>query len=234
MAIQHPLQFDYGNHYNFSTFYAGNNQELIQQLQKSASGKGEQQIYFWGSQGLGKSHLLQACCFEAHLIQRSNFYLLLESEALPDPDILLGLEKTQLVCIDNIDNITGNQEWEYALFRFYNLHQELQNHLIISSSSPANALNISLPDLKTRLGWGLNMKINSLNDEQRIAALTMKAQTMGLELTPRTANYLLTRCVRDLPLLWEFLNKIDHATLAAQRKPTIPLIKEILQQNQSL
>ncbi len=234
MAIQHPLQFEYDSPYHFSNFYPANNQELIQQLQLCAEGSGEQQIFFWGSKGQGKSHLLQACCYCAHLAERSHFYLPLQSATLPDPEILDGLENSQLVCIDNIDIIAGNTEWEHAFFRFFNQHRENQNHLIMSASKPAALLDMSLPDVKTRLGWGLCLKINILNEQQQIAALTMKAQAMGLELTPRTANYLLTRCVRDLPSLWNFLGKIDHATLSAQRKPTIPLIKEILQQDQKL
>ncbi len=234
MATQHPLQFDYDTPYNFSSFYEGSNQELIQQLQKCATGNGEQQIFFWGNKGQGKSHLLQACCYSAHQEQRSYFYLPLDANNLPSPKILEDLEKIQLVCIDNIEIISGNKEWELAFFKFYNQHRDLQNQLIMSASKSISALNFLLPDLKTRLSWGLCLKINAFNDEQRIAALTKKAKTMGLEFTPRTANYLLTRCVRDLPSLWNFLDKIDHATLAEQRRPTIPLIRQILQQDQDL
>jgi DnaA family protein len=234
MAIQHPLHFEYDSPYKFSNFYQANNQELVRHLQLSATGNGEQQIFFWGGKGQGKSHLLQACCYSAHLGERSHFYLPLQSNALPDPEIIEGLENSQLVCIDNIDAIAGNTKWEHAFFRFYNRHWELQHHLIMSASKPVALLDYSLPDVKTRLSWGLCLKISGLNDEQQLAALTMKAQAMGLELTTRTANYLLTRCVRDLPSLWNFLDKIDHATLSAQRKPTIPLIKEILQQDQNL
>lgn len=234
MAIQHPLQFDYDTPYRFSHFFAGSNQELIQQLQACAIGQGEQQIYFWGGQGQGKSHLLQACCQNAHLQQRSHFYLLLMPQSLPDPEILSGLENYELVCIDNIEALCGIKEWEHALFKFYNQHHELNNNLIMASSIPATSLNIALSDLKTRLNWGLSLKIKPLTDEQRITALSMKAQIMGLEFTPRTANYLLTRCARDLPTLWDFLDKIDHATLSAQRKPTIPLIRKILQEDQNI
>jgi DnaA family protein len=231
MAQQQPLQFTYNTDTNFASFHAGCNQELVQQLQLGASGNGEQQIFIWGQLGQGKSHLLQACCHVAHNHQQSHFYLALAQTQTTNPDILSGLENTRLVCIDDIQTIAGNTEWEQAFFRFYNLHREQGNHLIIASSEAPAKLNIALPDLKTRLTWGLCLKINVMNDEQRIAALAMKAKTMGLEITPRTGQFLLSRCTRDLPSLWTLLEKIDYATLAAQRKPTIPLIKEILKQN---
>ena len=231
MTLQQPLQFTYNTVYDFASFHAECNQELVQQLQDCASGNGEQQIFIWGQQGQGKSHLLQACCQIAHRDQKSNFYLALAQNQATNPNILSGLENTKLVCIDDIQTITGNTVWEQAFFRFYNLHREQGNHLIIASSvAPAN-LNIALPDLKTRLAWGLCLKINAMNDEQRIAALVVKARTMGIEITPRTGQFLLSRCARDFPSLWTLLEKIDYATLAAQRKPTIPLIKEILKQN---
>ena len=232
MAQQQPLQFTYNTDYNFPSFHAGCNQELVQQLQQCASGNGEQQIFIWGQQGQGKSHLLQACCHAAHHRQQSNFYLALaQTQAAANPNILSGLENTKLVCIDDIQTIAGNTAWEQAFFRFYNQHREHGNHLIIASSVAPAKLNIALPDLKTRLAWGLSLKINTLNDEQRIAALVVKARTMGLEITPKTGQFLLSRCARDLPSLWTLLEKIDYATLAVQRKPTIPLIKEILKQN---
>ncbi len=231
MAQQQPLQFTYNTDYNFASFHTGCNQELVQQLQLSASGNGEQQIFIWGQLGQGKSHLLQACCHVAHNHQHSHFYLALAQTQITNPDILSGLENTRLVCIDNIQTIAGNTAWEQAFFRFYNLHREQGNHLIIASSEAPAKLNIALPDLKTRLTWGLCLKINTMNDEHRIAALAMKAKTMGLEITPKIGQFLLNRYARDFPSLWTLLEKIDYATLAAQRKPTIPLIKEILKKN---
>jgi len=231
MALQQPLQFTYNTDYDFASFHAECNQELVLQLQDCASGNGEQQIFIWGQQGQGKSHLLQACCQTAHRDQKSNFYLALAENQTTNPNILSGLENTKLVCIDDIQSITGNTVWEQAFFRFYNQHREQGNHLIIASSvAPAN-LNFELLDLKTRLAWGLCLKINAMNDEQRIATLVVKARTMGLEITPRTGQFLLNQCSRDFPSLWTLLEKIDYVTLATQRKPTIPLIKKILKQN---
>ncbi len=232
MARQQPLQFTYNTDTNFASYHAGDNQELVQQLQLCSSGNGEQQILIWGQQGQGKSHLLQACCHASHNHGHSNFYLALAKIQADDPSILSGLENIKLICIDDIQVIAGNTAWEQAFFRFYNQHREQGNHLIIASSVAPAKLNIALPDLKTRLAWGQCIKINAMNDEQRIAALAMKAKTMGLEITPKTGQFLLSRYARDFPSLWTLLEKIDYATLAAQRKPTIPLIKEILKQNQ--
>ncbi|MDH5572845.1 MAG: DnaA regulatory inactivator Hda, partial [Gammaproteobacteria bacterium] len=39
------------------------------------------------------------------------------------------------------------------------------------------------------------------------------------------AKYLLKHCPRDMKSLFEMLDRLDHASLAAQRKLTIPFVR---------
>ena len=115
------------------------------------------------------------------------------------------------------------------MFIFFNQHRDRQHRLILSASSAPNALAFTLPDLKTRMNWGLSLKIQALNDEDKIAALRQKAQQMGFEIAPQAARFLLTRYGRNLAALWLMLDKLDWASLAAKRKLTIPFLKQILE-----
>jgi len=98
----------------------------------------------------------------------------------------------------------------------------------VSASCAPNKLDIQLPDLKTRLNWGLTLKIKPLADNETIAALCFKADLMGFEISPQAGRFLLTHFDRDLPSLWGLLEKLDKASLAAKRKLTIPFLKKIL------
>lgn len=228
MAQQLAVNFEFRANQTFSDFYPGSNQEIICQLRKTAAGMGEQLIFLWGEKSHGKSHLLQACCQDAATLGIRAFYLDLSAGAATETGIFAGLEDYGLVCLDNVNCVSGDEKWEHALFKFFNLHRDLKHSLILSASCPPNALGISLPDLLTRLNWGLTLKIQAFDDNDKIAALTHKAQQMGFEIAPQAARFLLTRYDRDLPSLWLLLDKLDKASLAAQRKLTIPFLKAIL------
>ena len=225
---QVPVHFEFRANQTFDDFFPGTNLEIINHLQTSIAGNGERQVFLWGQSGLGKSHLLQACCQQAQSLQLSSFYFALSPLELPDPELLTGLDKFDVVCFDNIEHIAGNQAWELGFFNFFNLHRDQGHTLILSAACPPNEIAIQLPDLKTRLNWGLTLKIQPLCDTDRITALIFKAGQMGFEISPQAGRFLLTHYDRDLSSLWALLTKLDRASLAAKRKLTIPFLKQIL------
>jgi DnaA family protein len=228
MAQQLPLHFEFRANQTFTTFFPGINQEIVNHLQRCIAGLGEQQIFLWGKPGQGKTHLLQACCHLAQNQNLSSFYFDLSNAELPDPSMLSGLDECDVVCFDNIERIAGNEEWELAFFNFFNQQRDRGHKLIVSASSAPNTIAIQLPDLKTRLNWGLALKIQPLSDSDQIAALIFKADQMGFEIAPQAGRFLLTHYNRDLASLWNLLEKLDKASLAAKRKLTVPFLKQIL------
>lgn len=226
--MQVPLQFEFQSHQTFASFYAGRNTEIVGQLQSVATPNGEQQLYIWGDTGSGKSHLLQACCQHAKALGVDPFYLCLAGEPLPPPAVLDGLEDMALVCLDDVPVLAGRADWQQALFNFYNRHRQNGHKLVFAADCPPKFLPFELLDLKTRMGWGLTLKIQSLRDDQLIAALNHKAHFLGFDIPASVGRFLLAHYVHDLPSLWLLLDKIDQATLAAKRKLTVPFLKQIL------
>ena len=228
MAEQLPVKFEFRADQTFDDFYPGSNQEILAQLKKTVTGTGEQFIFLWGNAGHGKSHLLHACCHEASNQRFSSFYLDLSDSVLTNPELFAGLEDVEIVCFDNIDALAGRADLELAFFNFFNQHRDRNHKLILSASCAPNTLAFALPDLQTRINWGLPLKIQALDDNDKIAALTFKAQQMGFDIAPQAARFLLTHYDRSLSSLWMILAKLDWASLAAKRKLTIPFLKQIL------
>ena len=228
LTRQLPLHFEFRANQTFDDFFPGSNLEVINHLKKSIEGNGERLIFLCGQSGQGKSHLLQACCHQAQIQQLSSFYFAFSAFELPDSVILSGLDKLDIICFDNIQHIAGNPIWEQAFFNFFNLYHDQDHTLILSASCPPNEIAFQLPDLKTRLNWGLTLKIQPLCDEERITALIFKAGQMGFEISPQVGRFLLTHYDRDLSSLWVLLTKLDRASLAAKRKLTLPFLKQIL------
>ncbi len=230
MSLQFPLQFEFQANKGFDSFYSGTNAEIIAELQALISGEGERQIFLYGDDGYGKSHLLQASCQLAHQKGMNPFYYPFNQRKLPTLAMFEGLEQVELVCFDDIDEITGLLDWEQAFLNFLEQHLEHNHRLILSAHTHPEDLEIGLPDLKNHLLNGLTLKLKPLVDEESVSALICKASHMGLTITPKVGHFLLSHYASDLPSLWVLLEQLDKATLAAQRKLTIPFLKQILGQ----
>jgi DnaA family protein len=230
MSLQFPLQFEFQANKGFDTFYPATNGEIITELQELISGKGERFIFLYGNAGYGKSHLLQASCQFAHQRGMNPFYFPFNSRKLPTLAMFEGLEYIKLVCFDDVDEIAGLLDWEQALLNFFNQHLENNHRLVLSACSHPDDLNIKHPDLKSQLLSGLALQLHPLADEESVSALICKAHSMGLTITPKVGHFLLSHYAHDLPSLWILLGQLDKATLSAQRKLTIPFLKQILEE----
>ena len=228
MNKQLPLSIQLNTEATLADFCWGNNGVLQQQLMLSFTGMSERLFYIWGNAGSGKSHLLQACCQYLSNSQ-SAIYLPLEILNSWGPRIIDGLEEQLLVCIDDVETIANQPEWEEALFHLFNRAKENERTiLIITGKLPPSQLHVRLPDLKSRLSWGLVMQINELEDEDKIATLKIQAAKRGFVLPLSVGQFLINRCSRNMHDLLGLLNRLDEASLIAQRKITIPFVKDIL------
>jgi DnaA family protein len=214
---------------SFQNFYTGNNTLLLNCLQNFSLKIGEPYIYIWGNSGAGCTHLLQACCHAAQLQGFSVAYLPLNTLKKNNScEILRGLESVDMVCIDDLESIVDDSIWQESLFHFYNCLQEQSRYLLVAAKNSPNQLNLSLPDLSSRLSSGVLFQVHELNDEERLAALQQRAHLRGLELSEEVGQFLLLRLPRDSQALFSALVQLDKASLSLKRKLTIPLVKTIL------
>jgi DnaA family protein len=217
----------------FESFYTGPNAELVVTLRASARGQGEPFLYISGSAGMGKTHLLQAACFEAGLAGISTAFVPLAGLDGMSPAILEGLEQMHLVCLDDVQAIAGNEAWEHAVFDLFNRVRAAGATLLVAGSRRPDQCGFSVPDLASRLGWGVTYVLKPLPDEDVIAALTHRARGRGLELPEDTAQFLLKRIPRDLPSVFDLLDRLDEASMIEQRRLTIPFVKSVLERLQA-
>lgn len=227
--FQLPLPIHQSDDETLENFYAENNLLLLNSLQKNFLQLHQQFFYLWGNKGSGKSHLLKGVCQHYLAQQRPALYVPLNKAQYFSPAVLENLEQQALVCLDDLQAVIGNVEWEVAIFDLINRVRETGRTLLIMSAdqSPVN-LPVQLPDLASRLTWGEVYQLAPLNDKQKIDVLQKAAYQRGIELPDETANFLFKRLERDMKTLFNALEKLDQASLQAQRKLTIPFVKEIL------
>jgi len=210
-------------------FCWNNNLQLKQLLESMLYARSERILYLWGNIGSGKSHLLQACC-QAFTDEQSAIYLPLQLLKDMSSQALEGIEGQDLICIDDVDAIAGDKQWEETLFHLYNRIKDNEHSmLILSGNLPPAAMTIQLPDLRSRLGWGLIMQVHELEDADKIQTLQHHAKKRGFHFPSHVGRFLINRCSRNMHDLFHLLNHLDKASLAAQRKITIPFVKSTLQ-----
>ena len=100
--------------------------------------------------------------------------------------------------------------------------------MLTSNNNAPTASLIQLADLRSRLNWGLVIQLRELDDADKIKVLQEQAEKRGFYLSDSVALYLIHRCTRNMNDLQRVLDQLDHESLAAQRKITIPFVKSIL------
>ena len=210
------------------------NRELIAALREITQGKASAgAIFLWGRSGAGKTHLLQAACRQVGELGMSAMYLPL-AELRDEPEsVLEGMDALALVCLDDLECIFGIPRWEEALFHFYNRAFEKGVQLIFAADSAPAQARIQMPDLASRLAWGFVYRVHELDDREKVLALRRRAHERGFELPENVAVYLINHYPRDTRALFELLDELDAASLAAQRKLTVPFVRTLLSSEHS-
>jgi len=223
------LQFYLPYDETFDSFYPGENPSLLAAIRSAVCQEHGSYIYFWSREGGGRSHLLHAACAELSRHGEAVGYVPLDKRTYFVPEVLDGMEHLTLVCIDNIECIAGDEPWEMAIFNLYNRILETgHTRLFITGDRPPRQLNLYLPDLASRLDWGQIYKLQPLSDEEKLLALQLRGKLRGFELPEDVGRFLLKRLDREMRTLFMTLNQLDHASITAQRKLTIPFVKETL------
>ena len=225
---QIPFKFDNFKKRDFDSFFQGENKDLLYFLNTMIKTRSNNSIYIWGPQGTGKTHLLQAACKQANEMDWHVTYIPLEQYRDFSIDILDGLGKLDLVCIDDLEFIIDNIEWQQRVTLLFNEIRDNKNSIIISSKISPNNIKIDLDDLKSRLVWGHVFKIKAADDELKIKILKKEANERSFNLNDDVVEFLIRRSNRDLTSLIEILDEIDRSSLAAKRKKTVPFVKELI------
>ncbi len=224
---QIPLSVQLKDSAVFETFVPGGNEEAVDFLKQLPRPR-VPAVWLWGGSGTGRSHLLQAACAQYRGSGADAAYLPLGELRAAGPGTLEGWERAALVCVDDVDEAAGREAWEQALFTLFNAVNEAGGTLLFAASAAPSASAFKLPDLRSRLTWGVTFQLKPLTDEERLSALTLRAARRGLDLPEETARYMLTRLPRHMSALLAWLDRLDVESLAAKRRLTLPFVREVL------
>lgn len=228
MSGQLPLALRWPAHQRFESLVAGANRTAIDLLRAIACGTDTSWLFLSGATGSGRTHLSIAACAAANASGRSAQYLSLSALPAPRASALRRFGGGDLLAIDDLHAIAGEPAAEHALFDLYNRCRADGSVLLFAASAPPAQLGIGLPDLVSRLCACTHVSLKALDETERRTLLRERGRARGIELDDNALDWLFTRRKRDLASLFDLLDRIDAASLAAQRRVTIPFLRGLL------
>lgn len=225
--LQLPLGVRLADRALFESFVPGDNAGAVAHLAAVASGRAGGATWLAGVAGSGKSHLLQAVCARAGGTGHAA-YLPLRELAPLGAGALEGWNAARWLCLDDVEAVAGRHDWELALFGLQREAEERGASVVYAAAALPRALGVTLPDLASRWSAATAFTLRPLDEPGQRAALQLRAQLRGLELPAATARYLQRRFRRDMGTLYALLDGLDAAALQAQRRLTVPFIRDVL------
>jgi DnaA-homolog protein len=214
----------------FASFLPARNREALEHARRVAAGDAGGATWFSGPASAGKTHLLQAICSQAAQAQRAGYFPLADLADL-GVGVLDGLQQLQCVCLDDLESVAGRLEWEKAIFGLLREVEDGGGALVMAARPPPALLAWALPDLGSRCAAGAVVPLRALDETEQQQALQLRARLRGFELPEETSRWLLRRFPRDMRRLYGLLDTLDDAALAAQRRLTVPFIREVLERD---
>lgn len=224
---QLPLGVRVADRAVFASFLPARNRQAVEHLQVLAATAGASNAWLCGPGGCGKTHLLQATCVLASEHAAAGYFPLRELGPLGG-GALGGLEQLECVCLDDIDTVAGDAQWERVLFSLHRELEERGGRLVAAASTPPALIDWRLADLGSRFGASAVFQLQTLQEGELTQALELRARVRGLELPAETARWLERRFPRNMRALYALLDELDEAALVQRRRLTVPFIREVL------
>ena len=237
-CLQTPTQFSLDitlpKFATFETFVDSSEGQLQSDLQTLTQQHSTepQQYFIWGAPNTGKTHLLQAICNQLASSKQEFIYLPMKELATQSPELLTDLQQLDVLCMDDLECVLGNEQWDKQLFNLINELRANNKSIVMTAKVNPTEAQVTFADLASRLVWGPVYKLNALDDAQKSKAIQVHAQARGLEITNEATSYLFNHFPREFRKQIELLDQLDKESLAKQKaKVTVPFIKEVLENN---
>ncbi|MGQ0585600.1 MAG: DnaA regulatory inactivator Hda [Gammaproteobacteria bacterium] len=229
-GLQLPLGVQLPDTASFETYFAGPNAEAVAALRAATGDTAPPLVLLFGPAGTGKSHLLQALTRAAARTLACAYAPLRElaADGAGAADTLDGLERSQLVCLDDVDAVLDRADWPLALLRLLDALRAHGGRAVVSAPAAPERLALELPDLRTRLAAAAVYGLKPLSDHDRTGLLLERARARGLDLPEDAARHLLSRLPRNAGSLVDAIDRLDRALLSAQRRLTLSFVQQWL------
>ncbi|WP_415299540.1 DNA replication protein [Candidatus Pelagibacter sp. Uisw_134_02] len=211
------LDFDYEQNFKDDDFYVGKSNFYAFELMNNWPKWEKNFINIIGEKFSGKTHLTDIFLKKFGGIRiETNFF---------DDENLKTIKPYQNVVLENFD-LDVNEKLIYSLF---NIIDQDNKFLIITSSEPVAKIDFKLEDLKSRTKNCLLAKIENPDDELMFALILKNLSDRQISLDKRLIDFIIKRVDRSYGKIFEFIYKIDEISLKKKKSIDFKIINEALE-----
>ncbi len=235
-TLANPLRADF----TFDRYIVGPSNQLAFAAAQAVArdpGSAFNPLFFYGSVGLGKTHLMHAIGLQTSLAGLPTLYVSAEQFTT---DYLSALRSKRMeefrerfrtlrvLLVDDIQSLAGKPSTQNFFFDIFNALVDNGGQLVLSSDRPAGELSQLSPRLRSRFEAGLQADISPPDYETRIALLDSFAEQAGLSLPRQGVELLANRITDSVRPLLGYFTRLAALSQFSGTPVTIDLVVESL------
>ena len=213
---QEIIKFDYEQNFKDEDFYVSkSNQNIFNLLNKWPKWE-KNFLNISGDKFSGKTHLVN--------IFLKNFKgVKFEANFLNDND-LKEIKIFQNIILENLNEDID----ERLIYTLFNIIDQDNKYLIVTSNEPIINIQFKLNDLKSRTKIFLIQSIEKPDDELIYALLLKNFSDRQIVIEKKLVNYIIKRIDRSYEKIFDFKYKNDEISLKKKKPIDLKTIKEVL------
>jgi len=212
------LDFDYEQNFKEDDFYVGKSNfyafELINKWPKWEKNF----LNISGKRFSGKTHL-------ANMFLRKFNGIRIDSKILNNEKLKTIKSHQNIVLEDLSLDIDEN-----IIYTLFNLIDQDNKFLVITSSNPITEIDFKLKDLRSRTKNCLIAKIENPDDELMFALILKNLSDRQITLDKKLIDFIIKRVERSYGKIFEFIYKIDEISLKKKKSIDFKIINEVLEE----
>ena len=212
------LDFDYEQNFRDDDFYVGKSNHYPFELINKWPKWEKNFLNISGEKFSGKTHIANI------FLKRFNGIKIKTSEL--NDENLKTIKTHQNIVLEDL-SLEINEKLIYTLF---NIIDQDNKFLIITSTKPIVEMDFQLEDLRSRTKNCLLAKIENPDDELMFALILKNLSDRQITLDKKLIDFIIKRIERSYGKIFEFIYKIDKISLKKKKSIDFKIINEALEE----
>ena len=213
---QTVIKFDYDKNFKNEDFYLSKSNKHVFDFLNMWPKWEKNFVNVSGEKLSGKTHLM-------NIFLQKNKGIKLDGKFLRNDD-LKKIKIYENVIIENL-SLDVNENLLYSLF---NLIEQDNKFIIVTSGKPIVDITFYLKDLRSRTKNFILLNIEKPDDELIFAIILKNLSDRQISIDKKFIEYTIKRIERSYSKIYDFIYKIDQLSLKKRKSIDFKIIKEVL------